>query len=134
MEKTFKDFYKFPLHVSDVLPFKTFCADSRAMAYDVTNWKLEPNVYQELIDIINGVRKVNDSEFWGKPAFYISEGCKIYNAEEPSHPLIIVRGWGRLTGHGVKGEKLPEGVAKQIQDDFTHYIVKKLNNRKKEKK
>ena len=130
MEKTFRDFYEFPLHIGDVLPFKTFCADSRAMAYDVTNWNLPLNAYQELLEIINGTRKSNDSEFWDKPAFYISDGCKIYNAEEPSHPLIIVRGWGRLTGHGVGGNKLPEGVAKQIQDDFVHYIIEKLNNKK----
>ena len=131
MEKTFKDFYEFPLHAgNEVLPFKAFCAGSKAMAYDVTDWKLEPNIYQELLDIINGVRKTNDSEFWSKPAFYIADGCKIYNAEKPGTPIIIVRGWGRLTGFGVMGCKLPEGVAKQIQDDFAHYIVEKLNNKK----
>lgn len=41
--------------------------------------------------------------------------------------LILIRGWGYLTGTG--GLNLPDIEAAKIQDDLANYIVEKLNKK-----
>ena len=128
MDKTFKDYYPFPLRINnDILPFKAWCAgEGMSMAYDVLIPNLVPTLYQELLEIINGTRPYNDSEQWGKPDRFVSKGCHIF-AEGSDKPVIRVRGWGRLIGVG--GFKLTEDEAVKIQDEFVAYILEKLNNK-----
>ena len=54
MDKTFKDYYPFPLRINDnFLPFKAWCVDENmSMAYDVLIPNLVPTLYQELLEII----------------------------------------------------------------------------------
>ena len=127
MEKTFKDYYQFPLYIDDVIPFKAWCGiNPKHMAYDVLQWNLSPALYQELVDIINGNMPVTKSKEWSKPDKYINKVCDIY-AFGSEKPIIRVRGWGTLTGAG--GFHLDETTAEQIQDDFINYILERLNTR-----
>lgn len=128
MEEKFKKYYPFPLHVDEIIPFKTMCnGKGLDMAYDVVWAKFERPVYEELVDIINGVKEYNDSPIWSTPTKYIAKGCEIYS-EGKEYPIIRVRGWGKLTGVG--GFKLSTDEAVKIQDEFVNYILTKLNNKK----
>lgn len=127
MDKTFRDYYKFPLRVDTIIPFKTWCAgEGMNMAYDVTRWNLVPHLYQELVDIINGDMEVTASAEWSKPHKYIAVGSEIF-AEGSTKPIIIVRGWGKLIGNG--GYKLNQNDATEIQDGFINYILERLNKK-----
>ena len=51
MEEKFKKYYPFPLHVDEIIPFKTMCnGKGLDMAYDVVWAKFERPVYEELVD------------------------------------------------------------------------------------
>lgn len=47
--------------------------------------------------------------------------------EENWFKIILLRGWGHLTGVG--GLHLPPDVAAKIQDEFGEWIAKTLNNK-----
>jgi len=57
-------------------------------------------------------------------SYTLSENKQIilYNHQE----ILLIRGWGRLTGRG--GLNLPEEEAIKIQDDFAEWIIETLNN------
>ena len=114
-----KNIYKLPLKVDEDCPIITWTADNqRAFDWcvDVSSEK-----QQELIDMINSTKQ---HQF--KYKFY-REGIEIYS-ENPifkREPVLLIRGWGYLTGIG--GLHLSEKEAIKIQDEFGDYIVKQLN-------
>ena len=116
---TFKEVYKFPLKVDEYCPIITWTADKqRAFDWcvDVSSEK-----QQELIDMINGTKQ---HQF--KHKFY-REDIEIYS-ENPifkGEPILLIRGWGYLTGPG--GLHLSQEEAIRIQDEFGDYIVEQLN-------
>lgn len=116
---TFKEVYKFPLKVDEYCPIITWTADKRRSfdwCVDVSSEK-----QQELIDMINGTKQ---HRF--KYKFY-REGIEIHS-ENPifkGEPVLLIRGWGYLTGIG--GLHLPQEEAIKIQDEFGDYIVEQLN-------
>ena len=114
-----QDCYKLPLKVDDYCPIITWTADNqRAFDWcvDVSSEK-----QQELIDMINGTKR---HQF--KHKFY-REGIGIYsdNPIFDGELILIIRGWGYLTGIG--GLHLPQEEAIKIQDEFGDYIVEQLN-------
>jgi hypothetical protein len=116
---TFKDVYKFPLKVDEYCDIITWTADKQR-AFD---WcvNISPEKQQELIDVLNGTK-----QFQFKYKFY-REGIEIHS-ENPifkGKPVLLIRGWGYLTGIG--GLHLPQEEAIKIQDDFGDYIVEQLN-------
>lgn len=116
---TFKEVYKFPLKVDDYCPIITWTANKQR-AFD---WCVDvsPEKQQELIDMLNGTKQ---HQF--KYKFY-REGIEIHS-ENPifkGKPVLLIRGWGYLTGIG--GLHLDVNTAAQIQDEFGDYIVEQLN-------
>lgn len=116
---TFKEVYKFPLKVDEYCPIITWTANKqRAFDWcvDVSSEK-----QQELIDMINGTKQ---HQF--KHKFY-REGIEIYsnNPIFNGKPVLMIRGWGYLTGSG--SLHLPQEEAIRIQDEFGDYIVEQLN-------
>lgn len=116
---TFKEVYKFPLKGDEYCDIITWTADKQR-AFD---WRVDISLekQQELIDVINGTKQ---PQF--KYKFY-RDGIEIYS-ENPifkGEPILIIRGWGYLTGIG--GLYLPQEEAIQIQDEFGDYIVEQLN-------
>lgn len=114
-----QDVYKLPLKVDEECPIITWTADKRRAfdwCVDVSSEK-----QQELIDMINGTKQ---HQF--KYKFY-REDIEIYS-ENPvfkGEPILIIRGWGYLTGPG--GLHLSSKEAIKIQDEFGDYIVEQLN-------
>ena len=116
---TFKDIYKFPLKVDDYCPVITWTADKqRAFDWcvDVSSEK-----QQELIDIINGTKQHQFKHKFYRKDIEIYSDNPIFEGE----PILLIRGWGYLTGIG--GLHLSSEEASKIQDDFGDYIVKQLN-------
>jgi hypothetical protein len=116
---TFKEVYKFPLKVDEYCPIITWTADKQR-AFD---WCVDISLekQQELIDIINGTK-----QYQFKYKFY-REDIEIYS-ENPifkGEPVLLIRGWGYLTGVG--GLHLSQEEAIKIQDEFGDYIVEQLN-------
>lgn len=126
----FSKYYKFPLKMHNSMSCKVFTDDNN-MAFD---WKLPysevyDGVKQRLLDRINGY----DYTPWAiKKVFYVSENgyiiCKLIAGDNVGKEIKVlqVRGWGMLTGVG--GYNLDPIVASQIQDDFTKFILKQLND------
>lgn len=126
----FSKYYRFPLKMHNSMSCKVFTDDNN-MAFD---WKLPHNeaydgIKQRLLDRINGY----DYTPWAvKKVFYISEDgyimCKLVAGDNVGKEIKVlqVRGWGMLTGVG--GYNLDPSVASQIQDDFTEFILKQLND------
>ena len=116
---TFKEVYKFPLKVDEYCDFITWTADKQR-AFD---WCVDIPLdkKQELIDVLN-----NTVQRSFKYKFY-QEGIEIYsdNPIFEGEPVLLIRGWGYLTGPG--GLHLPQEEAIRIQDEFGDYIIEQLN-------
>ena len=114
-----QDCYKLPLAVDQYCPIITWTAD-RQRAFD---WCVDVSLekQQELIDKINDTKQ---HQF--KYKFYRdSIGIYSENPKFNGEPILIIRGWGYLTGIG--GLHLSEEEAIKIQNDFGDYIVEQLN-------
>lgn len=126
----FSKYYKFPLKMWEGTTGKVFTDDNN-MAFD---WLLPygekyNGIKQRLLNRINGY----DYTSWSvKKTFYkSSEGHIVCRVEEGKNAgneirVLLIRGWGMLTGVG--GYNLDPSIASQIQDDFTEFILKQLND------
>lgn len=80
---------------------------------------LTPNLVlrQEILGVLNG------GEYKGKRRFAYLKQYII--SDEPRELVLMIRGWGHLTGVG--GLNLTPEEAARIQDEFGSYIIDKLN-------
>lgn len=129
-ENDFKLYYKFPLKMWEGTTGKVFTDDNN-MAFD---WLLPygekyNGIKQRLLDRINGY----DYTPWSvKKTFYENDNghivCRIEEGENADNEIkiLLVRGWGMLTGVG--GYNLPTEEARKVQDAFTKHILKCLND------
>ena len=69
--------------------------------------------------VINGEKNLTntDIKFSHKDGYILANDRKV----------IMIRGWGNLTGGG--GHNLKQDVAANVQDTFADYIVNQLNER-----
>ena len=121
--------YKLPLKAR-ISGLKVFTADN-VMAFDFVFGPLA-NIIEgsirtlsesdrnNVVDLVNGTKKGT------------VEGIILYNKEEGTitidgNAIILIRGWGHLTGSG--GLNLPPKRAAAIQDGFANYIVEKLTGK-----
>ena len=130
MEK-FKQYFKFPLKMSKHFTGKVFTQDGN-MAFD---WlipygeKYNP-IKQRHLDKINGLESIVPKE---GTTYFHKEGKIIAHAEGKEEgdindmPILLIRGWGMLTGIG--GYNLPRDKAAEIQDAFADYCVMMLNKK-----
>lgn len=126
----FSKYYKFPLKMWEGTTGKVFTDDNN-MAFDwlLPYGKQYNGIKQRLLDRINGY----DYTPWAtKKTFYKNDNghivCRVEEGENADNEIkvLLVRGWGMLTGVG--GYNLDPSVALQIQDDFTEFILKQLND------
>lgn len=126
----FSKYYKFPLKMWEGTTGKVFTDDNN-MAFDflLPYGEKYNGIKQRLLDRINGY----DYTPWSvKKTFYENDNghivCRIEEGENAGNEVkvLLVRGWGMLTGVG--GYNLDPSVASQIQDDFTEFILKQLND------
>ena len=107
----FRDAFKFPL---ELVCGKIMDANFNMVADFVVNLKEEG--MQEVVDIINGISPPTgnkQAEIDGE--FITSKGRQV----------LLMRGWGHLTGGG--GLNLKEAEAITIQSAMQQFIVDKLN-------
>ena len=126
----FSKYYKFPLKMWEGTTGKVFTDDNN-MAFDwlLPYGKQYNSIKQRLLDRVNGY----DYTPWGtKKTFYKNDNghivCKIEEGENAGKEIkiLLVRGWGMLTG--VEGYHLPVEEASKIQDEFTAHILRCLND------
>lgn len=133
----FKDYYKFPLKWNEDFSVRVFTQD-HGMAFDFMMPMFIKSMYpngsvlrkedqRKIVDCING----DGSSFSDKTEVkYNPDNTTILakDSEGVFREIIIVRGWGNLTGVG--GHNLPQDQAIEVQNAFANYIVGKLNNTK----
>ena len=128
----FKEVYKFPLKYVEDCPFMVLTADNqREFDFEWQAWPtyekgfgIDDKSICVIIEKLNGDNNViienyynftyKDGEIW---AFSTK-------AKKKKH-IMLIRGWGRLTGTG--SLHLSESTATKIQDDFGKFIVETLN-------
>lgn len=126
----FSKYYKFPLKMWEGTTGKVFTDDNN-MAFDwlLPYGKQYNGIKQRLLNRVNGY----DYTPWStKKTFYKNDNghivCKIEEGENAGNEVkvLLVRGWGMLTGVG--GYHLPVEEASKIQDEFTAHILRCLND------
>jgi hypothetical protein len=112
--KNYKDVYLFPLE------------ESCGWIYDqkrnfVFQFMIDDEIAQEkILDVING-----EENFKNLDLVFKHEQGQIL--DKSGLPIILIRGWGNLTGCGAMN--LPVEEAANIQDTFAEFIVERLNCR-----
>ena len=115
--KTYKDIYKFPL-------INLYGRVSDSNGNFVFQFVIDDEEKQDItLKVING-----DMNFKNQNLIFKHDGGYI-NVEDESilKPIILIRGWGNLTGVG--GHNLSAEEAANIQDTFAEFIVTQLNKR-----
>lgn len=120
--ESYKDIYKFPLSSvnSDYYSQVYDSNDNFVFQFTFHSDKLKEKA-QLILSVINGDKNLESKDV----SFKHSEGYILDNKEQK---LILIRGWGNLTGCGAHNLK-PE-IAANIQDTFADFIVERLNTRK----
>lgn len=132
----FKDYYKFPLKWDKGFSVKVFTQDN-SMAFDFMMPMFLQTMYPDgvLISDDDKEKIVNCLNGEGNPPKdnlelkYNSDNTTIQvkDKEGKFRDLLVVRGWGALTGVG--GHALPQEKAIPIQDAFAEFIVKTLSKK-----
>jgi hypothetical protein len=124
-EINFKNFYKFPLRKEERYR-NVYTADNK-LAFQFPHTKetlgracklFDDNTQEIIVQLINETLSISLLPFYTKIK---QEGSFLIVDDEV---IIIIRGWGMLTGQGVY--KLPIQEALKIQDAFGAYIINSL--------
>lgn len=110
-EKAFKlpfHYDKFGSHIWDA---------NNDVVLQFTDYDIKKELAEQIILAINNGKKYSSSVFT-----YNKEEGLIYQS---ILPIIMIRGWGHLTGTG--GLNLSDEEAVAIQDSLAEYLVKQLN-------
>lgn len=113
--KNHTDIYRFPLTKDNIIDY-VYDAD-RNFVFQFTID--DENAQRLMMDAINGnsCLKNNDLSFMHKDGEILANG----------NAVILIRGWGNLTGIGA--HNLSPQEASNIQDTFAEFIVEQLNKR-----
>ena len=114
--KTYKDVYKFPLRKDDSISWVYDNNNNFVFQFEISN----EGAIKDLMDILLNKRKSVKPKM-----FYHERGYIYYRGTVPATPVILIRGWGNLTGIGAMNLKPEE--AEIIQDTFAEYLTKTLN-------
>ncbi len=114
--KTYKDVYKFPLKSNSYCGRVTDQNNNFVFQFQIQDDEKE----SLLLKVING------EETFKNPELKFTHRLGLI-LDEKLNKIILIRGWGNLTGSG--GMKLSEDEAINIQDTFAEYIVEQLNKR-----
>ena len=112
--KTYKDVYELPLEESHGWIYDQ--KRNFVFQFMIDDEKTE----QKILNVING--KENFKNF--HLSFYHENGVI---QDDKGQKIILIRGWGNLTGTGAMNLSVEE--AANIQDTFANFIVERLNYR-----
>jgi len=110
--KTYKDIYHFPLVESDGWVYD----QNRNFVFEFTI-DLE-KIKEHILNVINGMVNFKNNNL----IFKHEDGYIMYKS---NLHIILIRGWGNLTG----SMNLSDEEARNIQDTFADFIVERLNYR-----
>lgn len=118
--KTYKEIYKFPLsqhEIEDYVSYRVTDVDNQF----VFQFTFGDTNKQKLI-----LKAINDESYLSNKelSFYHQDGYIFTNTNQK---VILIRGWGNLTGTG--GHNLSGKEAANVQDTLADFIVKQLNKR-----
>lgn len=122
---TFKEAYKFPLQRRYL---KVFTSDF-SMAFDFFHGFMKSMFperelilpsYEEADNILSLINEEKKGKIEGNIEYIKKEGFITVDGKA----LILIRGWGHLTGTG--GLHLKQEEASKLQDEFAEHIVNKL--------
>ena len=112
--KTYKDVYKFPLKES----YGRICDQKNNFVFQFIISDEKTQV--KMMNVINGTENFKNLGL----LFQHKEGQII---EKSGLPILLIRGWGNLTGAGAMN--LSGEEASNIQDTFADFIVDRFNYR-----
>ena len=112
--KTYKEFYQLPLEYQHGWIYDQ--KGNFVFQFMIDDEKTE----QKILDVINGKENFKNLDL----VFKYEQGQIV---DKSGLPIILIRGWGNLTGKGALN--LPEKEAANIQDTFANFIVERLNYR-----
>lgn len=126
----FKKYYKFPLKMWEHFTGKVFTQDN-LMAFDwlIPYGEKYNSIKQRYLDKINGLKSNISKEgviYFHKEGKIIAHVDNRDDSDINDVPILLIRGWGMLTGVG--GYNLKSDKAAEIQDAFAEYCVEMLNN------
>lgn len=117
--KTYQDVYELPLRQCE---FSSWVYDTKNnFVFQFENGKEEER--QLMIKVINGTETLKNKDI----KFDHQEGYILMHGKTVVSKVILIRGWGNLTGCGAMN--LPAKEAANIQDTFAEFIVNQLNKR-----
>jgi len=112
--KTYKDIYEFPLKNESSI----YIRDNKGQV--VAQFHQDDlNFRKKLLDVVNSVPNAIKSTrtFYHEDGYIKTDGVKV----------ILIRGWGNLTGVG--SHNLSAEEAANVQDTLAEFIVNKLNGK-----
>lgn len=112
--KNWKDIYKLPLVLDDIIRWVWDSNDNFVFQFTTDDEETTKNI----IDLLNNK---SDISIIGNKFYHINGS--VYDNQD--NQIILIRGWGNLTGTG--SHNLKEEEAANIQDTFAEYIVNTLN-------
>ena len=112
--KTYKDVYELPLEENHGWIYDQ--KGNFVFQFMIDDEKTE----QKILDVINGKENFKNLDF----LFKHEQGQIL---DKSGLPIILIRGWGNLTGTGAMNLSVEE--ASNIQDTFAIFIVERLNYR-----
>lgn len=118
--KSFKDIYKLPLIFIDKDYYTRIYDSNSNFVFQFTFYN-QFEIAEKLLNAINGKKWLTNDSI----TFYHQEGNIFYKVRDTKINVILIRGWGNLTGVG--GHNLSSKEAINIQDTFAEFIVEQLN-------
>ena len=112
--KTYKDVYQLPLEENHGWIYDQ--KGNFVFQFMIDNGKTE----QKILDVINGKENFKNLDL----VFKHEQGRIV---DKSGLPIILIRGWGNLTGTGAMNLSVEE--ASNIQNTFASFIVERLNYR-----
>ena len=112
--KTYKDVYQLPLEENHGWIYDQ--KGNFVFQFMIDNEKTE----QKILDVINGKENFKNLDL----VFKHEQGRIV---DKSGLPIILIRGWGNLTGTGAMNLSVEE--ASNIQNTFASFIVERLNYR-----
>ncbi len=113
---SWKEVYQLPLHQDKYNSWVWDTIDNFVFQFEIK----DRGKRILLTNVINGKEKLTNSNI-----IFIHDKEMIKDSE--GNNVILIRGWGNLTGTGAMN--LPEETAAIIQDTFAEFIVEQLNKR-----
>lgn len=124
--KSYKDTHKFPLRLCDGSHF-IFDANNHRVAQFEPQFDINGNFKEGYCEFIKDcIDKINGKDVSLEVQFE-KENNQIFIINQ-KEPIIIIRGWGYLTGTG-GGLGLSHEIAAKIQDEFAEFLLEKLNHK-----